>query len=197
MKNKKMDLLGVIVFAFYIAMIYFLRRIEINKIAKDLIPSIFSLGFIIYFFVSEHCRIFCKTECSTILKKVIVLLVLASILFIKYFILLKLSHVGDLSLAKQMLPEFGLFLFCIGGFFEEIIFKECFFNAVKRSPMPEILCIIIVSIIFALSHMQFNIIDICFFSVFQFLTLYLYKLYPNVLVFSIFHVIHNSILYLV
>ncbi|HBG36744.1 MAG TPA: hypothetical protein DDW88_06735 [Treponema sp.] len=100
----------------------------------------------------------------------------------------------DLSIPRTELIV-HIISFIFGGIAEEAIFTGLLHEYLKKTKLPFLLNIFIVSFLFSLAHLDFSL---AFFGIFIVRVVFLtgYYFYPSLIFFGIYHTLRNIIVYI-
>ncbi len=84
----------------------------------------------------------------------------------------------------------SLVMYIPAGFFEEMFFKGLLVRLFKTFKLNAVLSYIVISLLFAFSHLVFSIAFIPLFFI-SFFSLLLFRLFPSIMFFSIVHILWN------
>ena len=100
---------------------------------------------------------------------------------------------NDVIISKRTFYNISMLL--LGGFAEEMFFKGLLYRLFEEIGIPYVFNIVVVSILFAVMHWSFSLAFIVLFFISLF-SLILFRIYPSILSFSIFHLLWNISTYL-
>lgn len=141
----------------------------------------------------EICRL--KEEQCKIFRigKILVVLIFSILLFFRVYIIYAARDYMDIPfILAEYIPQVLLYL--LSGFGEEFLYSGLLYEGLKQKKVPFMLNILIVSLIFAFSHLQFNAIFLGTF-LFRIVVMIGFRFYPSLVFFGIFHTLYNVLFY--
>ena len=134
---------------------------------------------------------------TTKLKKIIIISILFIAIMIRIIMQIYINRKFNIVVDKSILYKFRFFfIFGICSFFEELLIKFIMYENFLKSKLPKFLAIIICCIYFTLLHKTDNYPGYIGIFLYQLITLFMFDIYPNIYVYSVYHWIRNFSIFL-